>query len=273
MSNLIHVWSDTLGESLDSSTERRNAFARNTWDKVYQTGNWISCRFSEKAAKKYGRTSRVFGDTRSMPFIRDMINFAATLAADDNDIIVLTNADICFVPDITKQILTAVEEHGSACGTRWNFQRLTTPIVSLHVLKSGEWFAGTDIFCFTVKWWNDNKENFPDMVLGCECWDLVFRNLIRITKGVDLPYAIYHETHKSYWFTNGRLTSNPGNLHNRKLSRRWFDENKKLGADEFDWQKEMEARKPKQQQSEEQRIAHLMSLPLSMRTVRMHPRG
>ena len=65
----VLVWSDTLGEPLSADTQRRNAFARSTWQPLLQSRKgWV-----EHHVTKVPRTSRDFGDTRTLPFIHDMV--------------------------------------------------------------------------------------------------------------------------------------------------------------------------------------------------------
>ena len=89
----VVVWSDTLGEPLSADTERRNSFARSTWKPIFDSKAWIDLRFEEPC-----RTSRDFGDTRSLPFIHDMVERAALYAGKPTDMIILINADICLTP-------------------------------------------------------------------------------------------------------------------------------------------------------------------------------
>ena len=107
----------------------------------------------------------------------------------------------------------------------------------------GEWFAGTDLVAFTKRWWLEHGSEFPDMVLACECWDLVMRNLIKIHGGIELFEAIYHEIHHAWWYWSDNFKNNPGNHWNRKLSTEFFRARSKDGADENDWRKEIERRK------------------------------
>ena len=256
----VLVWSDTLGEPLSADTQRRNAFARSTWQPLLQSRKgWVEHHVTEVP-----RTSRDFGDTRTLPFIHDMVEQAVAKTRKPTDVVILINADICLTPWGADAIERAVEKYGACHCTRLNFPRPMPVVQHRSQMANGVWFAGTDLVAFTVKWWQENKAEFPDMVLACEGWDLVMRNLINITGGVDVPDAIYHETHDNYWYDGARSRPRefPGNAHNQRLSKAFFEANKSRGADPDDWRKEIRRREAVAKQS-------VTFLPLHLRIVRM----
>ena len=256
----VLVWSDTLGEPLSADTQRRNAFARSTWEPLLQSRQgWVEHHVTEVP-----RTSRDFGDTRTLPFIHDMVEQAVAKTRKPTDVVILINADICLTPWGADAIERAVEKYGACHCTRLNFPRPMQVVKHRSQLTGGIWFAGTDLVAFSVKWWTEHKAEFPDMVLACECWDLVMRNLINITGGVDVPDAIYHETHDNYWYDGARSRPRefPGNAHNQRLSKAFFEANKGRGADPDDWRKEIRRREAVAKQS-------VTFLPLHLRIVRM----
>ena len=256
----VLVWSDTLGEPLSADTQRRNALARSTWEPLLQSRpGWVEHHVTEVP-----RTSRDFGDTRTLPFIHDMVEQAVAKTRKPTDVVILINADICLTPWGADAVERAVKQYGACHCTRLNFPRPMQVVKHRSQLTGGIWFAGTDMVAFTVKWWTEHKAEFPDMVLACECWDLVMRNLINITGGVDVPDAIYHEIHDNYWYDGARSRPRefPGNAHNQRLSKIFFDANKSRGADPDDWRKEIRRREAQAKQS-------VKFLPLHLRIVRM----
>jgi hypothetical protein len=256
----VLVWSDTLGEPLSADTQRRNALARSTWEPLLQSRpGWVEHHVTEVP-----RTSRDFGDTRTLPFIHDMVEQAVAKTRKPTDVVILINADICLTPWGADAVERAVKQYGACHCTRLNFPRPMQVVKHRSQLTGGIWFAGTDMVAFTAKWWTEHKAEFPDMVLACECWDLVMRNLINITGGVDVPDAIYHEIHDNYWYDGARSRPRefPGNAHNQRLSKIFFDANKSRGADPDDWRKEIRRREAQAKQS-------VKFLPLHLRIVRM----
>ena len=233
----VHVWSDYLSKPCDAESERRNAFARETWKTVYQSGNWIPHRI-----ENVPRTSKSeLGDERDIPFVRDMFQQACDLS-EESDIIVFSNADIAFVPDIESQIQEAVTRTGCCYAARWNVPRFDKHLATKEELRKGEWYAGTDLLAFTKAWWIKFGPEFPDMLLACEFWDLVIRNLMKMHGGMELCDAIYHEKHQSWWYRPENFRKNVGNLYNKGLSDKFFEEHRKDGADPMDWKKDEERR-------------------------------
>lgn len=256
----VLVWSDTLEEPLSADAQRRNAFAHTTWEPLLKSRQgWVEHRIASVS-----RSSRDFGDTRTLPFIHDMVEQAVAKTRKPTDVVILINADICLTPWGADAIERAVEQYGACHCTRSNFPKPMREVKHRSQLSGGVWFAGTDLVAFSVKWWTEHKAEFPDMVLACECWDLVMRNLINITGGVDVPDAIYHEIHDSYWYDGARSRPRefPGNAHNQKLSKAFFEANKARGADPDDWRKEIRRREAQKKPS----VEHL---PLHLRIVRM----
>jgi hypothetical protein len=193
-----------------------------------------------------------------------MVEQAVAKTRKPTDVVILINADICLTPWGADAIERAVEKYGACHCTRLNFPRPMQIVKHRRQLAGGIWFAGTDLVAFSVKWWTEHKAEFPDMVLACECWDLVMRNLINITGGVDVPDAIYHEIHDNYWYDGARSRPRefPGNAHNQRLSKLFFEANKSRGADPDDWRKEIRRREAVAKQS-------VTFLPLHLRIVRM----
>jgi hypothetical protein len=162
------------------------------------------------------RSAKSIGDVE-LPFIHDMLDKAA-LGADDNDVLLITNADISFVPGLGRELIDQCSRDGACYAYRWDFPLVVTHIGREEITKA-KWYVGCDLFAVTAKWWRENREELPPFVIGRECWDWVFRKLIDIKGGTEIQKAIYHEKHASPWEVNRSL---PGNLHNRSYARRWL---------------------------------------------------
>lgn len=217
---IIHAWTEYRGQAMDDDTARRTALARKSWAAEYQTGYWVDRRFSRRDS---GRDSRGIGDPRGVPYVRDVIKHALAGAKKPSDIIALTNADVCFTPGLTGWILQAVRRHGAAFAHRWDFDRLDRLCLSeADVMTRAKFYVGTDAFFFTAEWWKTHGAEFPDMLIGREHWDEVFRQLIKRYFGVQLTGAIYHERHPSFWERIDQHATNRGNWHNTNLTKAWF---------------------------------------------------
>jgi hypothetical protein len=164
-----------------------------------------------------------------LPFVRDLISECIKQSKPD-DVIVLVNADICFCLGSYQKITEACLNHGAAFSHRWDFVRLDHPLLTEDEVGFGQWYCGSDFFCFTQKWWDENNHHIPDMVLGREAWDMVFRRTIKQSGGAEIHRMNHHEWHPSPWELNRDGLA--GNIHNRNLASEWLAAH---GGDYYDW--------------------------------------
>lgn len=227
-----------IGASED--TLRRNALAARTWEPEYAAGRWVPMPFGDGHLRRSSGDSPIC-DEKPIPFMHDVINHACDAALDESDIIAWTNSDSCFVPGLTGHILDMVPRYGCAYTHRWDFHhKVREPLANEAQIRRGEWYPGTDAAFFTVKWWRQHRHEYPDMLVGREQNDEVLRQLIKARGGLEIPAAIYHEKHPSFWEHHGRRMNGHGNQYNHRLARRWF---MKMGYRPFDpiwWQLEPE---------------------------------
>ena len=207
---------------MDGETKRRNELAFKTRAEEMNYAGVYEC-FNYPTGNRKSK--------EGMPFVKDMINYISDKAAD-NDILMICNSDICFIPGITGKVLHQVERHGAGYFHRWDMRKgkIEKPLISESELIGYTWYDGSDTFAFTKKWWLENRSIFPDMIFGREWWDNVFRNLIKKTNGTEIHSAIYHEKHNSFWEINKR--NNPGNAYNTRLNFEWKNQ---FGGLEKDW--------------------------------------
>ena len=201
---LIHAFADHPSESEDA--RRRNLLAERTWKDQHSRDRWAVGRFCESSWSRY----MMCDGGRKLPFVRDILDFAAEISLCDDEIIVLTNADTCMAPTVSSRIRQRVIGHGY----RRDFPSLTRMLTQQEI-STGAHYPGSDIFFFPVSWWRQNRNKFPDMLLGAEGWDWCLRVLIGKEKAV--PTLIYHERHNTKWEA-GR-DSLPSQAYNRSLAR------------------------------------------------------
>lgn len=227
---LIHAWSDfRASKKVDENTAKRLSVARQTWQIQYDTGFWVGCEVTRDQLTRDAITE--LGDTRDTPFLRDIISKAYELA-NPKDIIVLTNSDTCMVPSLTGSLIDKVTAKGAAFAHRWDFGKLHKPLLSECYVTNGNWYAGSDLFAFTKEWWDHNGHRLPDMVIGCEKWDEVMRQLVKATGGCEIHKSIYHEKHENQWENPLTRASIKGNRHNVKLANQW---SLQTGYQDNDW--------------------------------------
>ncbi len=202
----------------DKDTQRRYSLAHISWLNERKLAGLDRWRF------------HYYPSNNNIPKVKKMIDYAAEEASDD-DIILITNADICFVPGISGWILHETDRHEAVYFHRHDFEKITNLFISESQVGKGKWYAGSDVFAFTKRWWNKHKEIYPDMYYAREAWDMVMRNMIKRSKGTEIHKAIYHEKHKSFWEAKENRNC-PENLHNRALGQDWLN---RYGGNWNDW--------------------------------------
>ena len=227
---IVHTFANWLNGPT-GETLRRIKLARETWDREAGT-LWERYEYVRGAEK---RDSTLLGDAQGVPFLRDLLGELCQRAKPrPEDIIAVTNGDVCFAPGLTGWVLDVTSRAGAAYTHRWDFRRLNAPLRGEDAVRSGKWYPGSDAFFFTAEWWAAHGEELPDVLLGREHVDELLRQLIKRHGGLPIPAAIYHEKHASFWESAEEREKNRGNQHNRKLARAWFQRTG-YGPDDYLW--------------------------------------
>lgn len=206
---LIHVVSlyPMTGDTL-----RRCRVAQLSWIReFYRTGKWIEAWLDDKDLK---RSSKDVGDPRGCPFVKDLISHAAERCQDDNDIIVLTNTDSCFVHGVTERII----ERAPVYSHRREFPRLDRILTKDEAMK-GRRYLGNDLFAFARHWWNSHRDEMPDALASYSGWDGCLRLICQKYGGIELDCAVVHESHMPFWAKRENRQTHPGQLWNAKVNR------------------------------------------------------
>ena len=209
MRKVIHVWSQRQRWGAD---QRRHELALSSWQREYKTGCWVSVPVTQAQLRRNAKTT--LRDPRELPFLRDLLDLATKQAATD-DLICFCNDDTVWAHGITDTVL-----HVKHCAfaSRHEFVRLPKMPTCIEIIIARK-HCGCDFFVFRPRWWQANRRDMPDMILGCEAWDLVLRKLMASCNGAELHAAIAHEEHGATW--QGRR-NDPSALHNRKLAGEWL---------------------------------------------------
>lgn len=216
---LIHIWSEYPATGDDA---KRYAFTRKTWEAEWKLSNWRPTPLTDDMFSRSSRTE--LKDVRRLPFIKDMIALGVN-DAEEEDIIVLTNNDTCFMKGIGKAILRDVRKSGCLWAHRWDFNDLQVE-PKPHQLFDGQLYVGVDLFAFTVAWWKQHGQEYPDMLLGSEAWDWMMRELMKLNRGVEWNTGIFHQRHDPFWGHPRNKNSNPAQLHNKRLAREFLTKHK-----------------------------------------------
>lgn len=217
INRLVHVYSDYNHRSEDA--EFRYNIARLSWKREYGLTDWLAIPVHDSTLR---RSAIAIGEKKPAPFLKDIIERAADVAAPD-DIIVFTNDDTNLAPNFSNDIKTILGAHDAAWGSRVELVRIKSPPTREEMSK-GYKHCGADVFAFRKSWWTKYRNRVPDFLLSFECWDLSFRTLINITGGVEAEGLCAHQIHTPYWHTPQHREC-IGNLYNRDLCRKFFSDN------------------------------------------------
>lgn len=208
---LHHVWSDW---DRDPEASRRHRIAERTWLREAETKAWRHHPFQTGK-----RMSSEIGDPRPVPLVNEMVEEMIGCCREE-DMIVLTNDDVSFAHGLTDTLLDFRHQCGWAY--RYDFKSIHREVTQVG-LAAGHKYPGVDLFVFTPRWWREAK--LPDMWLAREQWDLLFRSAMRLSGGVEIPLAIAHEQHPSFWSSNNNENVNPANLWNKRQCLKWHTMN------------------------------------------------
>lgn len=210
---VFHVYQDFPGEG---ETARRNALARETWDR--EDKGWF-----DVPIKEFRRDATSVGDKRPLPFIKDVIEhgYQSAAAFAEDSFILLTNTDTCLTPGFAHAIQRL--DGQAYFSHRRDFARLDRPL-TINEIENGMWYPGSDLFVFTPQWWEAHREEMPDMILGAEGWDKILRELIKATGGGEIHTCCYHERHESGWEKAGARENAPSNVYCRFLAKKFLTE-------------------------------------------------
>jgi hypothetical protein len=231
-------------EENNPQERKRKEYARQTWDTLYADHGVIPCHLWN-----YPRTALDIGDTRALPYLKDVLSFAMQQAGED-DIIFFTNDDNMLHPDLPGFLKFHVSVYGAVAMRRCEFQRPPPPLTPReHWVRLHTNHCGRDLFAFQCGWLRERFDSIPDFILGAPEWDFAISCLIRQGFGIrsdsvnifqllwpaecELGY-VGHVMHDATWQRPGINSSALANKHNRRLFSEWakrtgesilFDEN------------------------------------------------
>ncbi len=225
---LLHFWSTHT--SKDAETERRNRFAEHTWDLHYALGDVIPFPITDAMLSRSSKTE--VGDTRPLPYLKDILNWGAEVAQPE-DLVIFTNMDTCVTPDLPRQLRDTFTFRKLTAGFAWRHNFYTPITTQLRVCDQGFKDGGVDLVAFYPEWWREVREYMPDMLLACEAWDWCLRLIVAESQPdcqTDIDNLIYHEWHDAPWRDSTFRLMNPGQVVNRRLGKNFFVKRSELAA-------------------------------------------
>jgi hypothetical protein len=168
----------------------------------------------------WDRSALALGDSRRLPYLRDILSSALEMVRSDHDCIVWMNDDVALPVGALERLRKHV---------------LLWDAVSIRRQESNatEVHMGRELFAFRAGWLRRHLEKIPDYLIGTEAFDLGLSAYIRRERGIESTFRNFstdffpcelppglalHEPHESSWAS---MIASPANVYNRKLFRNW----------------------------------------------------
>lgn len=178
--------------SKNPEVNRCNEQAKQTWKKVA----WQDVPVPDECLPRLYTK-----DGRALPYMKDVFDKGIEKAAD-NDICIYTNTDVQIRSDVLKHVEIVLKQSDALYCFRRDFPPKTGIVPDANYVH-GHAYSGSDLYAFRARWWRQQRQNMPDMVLGAEAWDAIFRLLIERTnknKQVFIADVIAHEKDGFSWW-------------------------------------------------------------------------
>lgn len=189
---LVHIQTAFIG----AEERERVKVANIRWSYQYRLGQWSRDVVSDE------QLPRLFEDgKRKLPYVRDMIDLVVSRSSAGDPIFVFTNTDTIPVNSLTRHLLHAFKDHECAYSFRRDIKD-SQPRTETSIRLQTEEYPGCDLFAFTLRWWKDNRKQFPDMLYATDAWDYCMRKLMDKSGGKRFFYLIYHTLHQGEWDRN-----------------------------------------------------------------------
>lgn len=222
---IVHVYSSYAHRDRDAKA--RFEAAKRTWeDSLYRHG------VLAVPVTKTKRDSREIGDDRAVPFLKEILLAGMDACESDESLVIFTNDDTLLEKGVLEAVANHCGNYGACCSFR--YQKDSTGRKYKKAFKDG----GRDLFAFKKKWLKNHLRNFPDYYLGATDWDYFLpaymRHILKepMIEGtlseecdkVEIPMGyVSHEWHDAFWCRSENMYSNPTQLHNIGLTRKYFE--------------------------------------------------
>lgn len=225
---LIHVV-----ERHEQPPDLRKKTAWSSWDALYSKGV-IPVHVWDKP-----RSAKQIGDTRDLPYFRDVMQPALD-QADSDDILFWSNDDNVLHPQMADRVAYHVSVFGPCCSQRCDFRGTIPPLTKSpeHFVKLGQHHCGRDVFAATKKDWLWILEQVGDPILGASDFDIHLCAIIRLHYGIRLSRKnlndhihpaefergyVLHQHHAPKWSHPRNVDKAPSQKHNRLGFKMWAE--------------------------------------------------
>ena len=152
-----------------------------------------------------------------LPKVNEMLRDGLDLLEDD-DILVISNTDICITPDFVATVKAWLSCTGNSAGyiSRIEVDKFPGESVDRGYLLSKPFFEGIDTFVFTKSFDASTLITMP-LEIGREGWDWAWVTVMGSSKKI--PFRLcYHYKHDSDWTTDKGKEGNTRNYRNIALN-------------------------------------------------------
>ena len=213
------------------NVNKRYAFALETW-KRFTTKKVNHCFIN---SSNYYKTSANIGDSRKILYIKDLVEEGfkkSEKLSNKEPVVVIVNSDIAIVQSAEQRILEKLTYVDAIYANRKNVNKYNKYLSENELRQiTDEQRVGVDLFAFRRSWWDKIKDTYPDMLFGCELWDLILKDIL-FTYGPGqeglVDNIIWHERHVAQWTVPAFRFSNAGQIHNRSLGWEYAKKKEKL---------------------------------------------
>lgn len=214
---LLHAVNTYVSPNKDEQSRNERAMA--TWRALYSRHPGV---FVPAYLEKTIRSSLDIGDSRDLPYVKDVIENAFESGNNqDDDVCIWTNMDSCLVWETVENLFMWFSDHECCYSNRRELDKV--PKVQFDqagLMERSDKSEGVDLVAFTRKWWTEHKDNYPDLFVGSEGLDWIFRFMME--KEARIREVVYHIQHQvPQWYIQRRTSQ--ANLHNRKLCLEWVN--------------------------------------------------
>jgi hypothetical protein len=188
------VVNDYISENMD--TMHRYSMAMISWNHL---------------SKQDIHFSTSFHTSKTLPFVSEILNESLDLFSHPDDIVIITNRDICLVKESTAIIRAYMDSLNlTSCYARRVDMRGIPVVMAYQDIQEYPLAPGIDLFAFRADDPSIQELISTDLYLGRMGWDSFWADRIKN----ELPFKIcYHQEHNTDWSTEkGELE----NMHNIK---------------------------------------------------------
>lgn len=209
-------------DSDDYAENSRQNAAWDTWnhiaekDKGYEISDHITLRSSP--------TSRDIGDSRSLPYVKDVI--ASGIRSNDagNTILAISNDDACLIPSAITAIRRKLLRMDCCFSRRHNVDDIGLQLTAEDLMNAKPNHFGADLFAARIHWWKKHLPQFPNMFWATEGWDTIMRFIFYQSepRSEMTPPIIWHVNHEPVWSKLENIKSTPSQIWNREKGKAFF---------------------------------------------------